>query len=139
MASRKVLSSGPDGALIDHGANRARVPRCAHGTTRPARSRAWFDAASKNGAPSVAAAGRAGRAGRASRRFCCRLAFSPRYAGEGWRSRHFWRGPRNGPKVYELWVESRILLELATEDMMANYTKTWQVDAMTTLMGRVAV
>lgn len=61
---------------------------------------------------------------------------------EGWRTRHFWRGPRNGPKVFELyefWVENRILLELATEDMMANYTKTWQVDAMTTLMGRVAV
>jgi hypothetical protein len=47
-------------------------------------------------------------------------------AREGWRTRHFWRGP--SPEVrlfelYEFWVENRVMLELATEDMLAAYTK----------------
>jgi hypothetical protein len=48
-------------------------------------------------------------------------------AREGWRTVHDWRGP--SPEVrlfelYELWVENRVLLEIATEDMVANYLKT---------------
>lgn len=42
---------------------------------------------------------------------------------EGWRVRHFWRGPETNPlfELYELWVENRIMLELATPDMLARY------------------
>jgi hypothetical protein len=44
-------------------------------------------------------------------------------AREGWRSQHFWRG--SGPQLrlfelYEFWIDSRVLLELATEDMLAS-------------------
>jgi hypothetical protein len=44
---------------------------------------------------------------------------------EGWRTRHFWRGPGEMKlfELYELWVENRILLELVTEDMVAAYVK----------------
>ncbi len=63
-------------------------------------------------------------------------------AREGWRTRHFWRGPRNGPKVFELyefWVENRTLLELVTEDMVPAYARTWQTEVMSGLVGRVEV
>ncbi len=46
-------------------------------------------------------------------------------AREGWRTRHFWRGP-NGTRLfelYELWVENRVMLELATEDMLSGYIR----------------
>jgi hypothetical protein len=46
-------------------------------------------------------------------------------AREGWRTRHFWRGPA-GMRVfelYEVWVENRVLLEVATEDMLAGYLR----------------
>src|SRR5262249_39955161 len=38
---------------------------------------------------------------------------------EGWRTRHFWRGPGNMRlfELYEVWVENRVLLEVMTEDM----------------------
>jgi hypothetical protein len=47
-------------------------------------------------------------------------------AREGWRTRHFWRGP--SPQVrlfelYEFWIENRVMLELATLDMLPAYTK----------------
>ena len=44
-------------------------------------------------------------------------------AREGWRTRHFWRGPGEVKlfELYEFWVENRIMLELATEDMLARY------------------
>jgi hypothetical protein len=47
-------------------------------------------------------------------------------AREGWRTRHFWRGP--SPEVrlfelYEFWIENRIMLELATSDMLPAYVK----------------
>ena len=46
-------------------------------------------------------------------------------AREGWRTRHFWRGPRGVRlfEVYEFWVENRVMLELATEDMLPAYVK----------------
>jgi hypothetical protein len=46
-------------------------------------------------------------------------------AREGWRTQHFWRGP-NGARLFELyefWVENRVMLEIATEDMLAGYLK----------------
>lgn len=47
-------------------------------------------------------------------------------AREGWRCIHFWRGP--SPEVrlfelYELWIENRILIEVATTDMLPAYVK----------------
>jgi hypothetical protein len=42
---------------------------------------------------------------------------------EGWRTEHFWRGPRGTRlfELYEFWVENRVMLELVTEDMLAPY------------------
>ena len=39
---------------------------------------------------------------------------------EGWRVKHFWRGPNDVKlfELYELWIENRIMLELATADML---------------------
>jgi hypothetical protein len=44
---------------------------------------------------------------------------------EGWRTRNFWRGPPGRPlfELYEFWVENRLMLEIATQDMLANYTR----------------
>jgi hypothetical protein len=47
-------------------------------------------------------------------------------AREGWRTRQFWRGP--SPEVrlfelYEFWIENRVMLELATPDMLPAYTR----------------
>lgn len=44
-------------------------------------------------------------------------------AREGWRTRHFWRGPPGVRlfELYEFWVENRVLLELATADMLPRY------------------
>jgi hypothetical protein len=44
-------------------------------------------------------------------------------AREGWRTRHFWRGPGDARlfELYEFWVENRVMLELVTEDMLAAY------------------
>ena len=46
-------------------------------------------------------------------------------AREGWRTKHFWRGPPNRPlfELYEFWVENRVMLELATQDMLPAYVK----------------
>ena len=44
-------------------------------------------------------------------------------AREGWRVLHSWRGPPGVRlfELYELWIENRIMLEVATEDMVAAY------------------
>lgn len=44
-------------------------------------------------------------------------------AREGWRTQHCWRGPPGARlfELYEFWVENRIMLELATEDMLPAY------------------
>jgi hypothetical protein len=46
-------------------------------------------------------------------------------AREGWRTRHFWRGPPGTRlfELYEFWVENRIMLELVTDDMLPAYTR----------------
>lgn len=46
-------------------------------------------------------------------------------AREGWRTRHFWRGPGSVRlfELYEFWVENRVMLELVTDDMIPAYVK----------------
>jgi hypothetical protein len=46
-------------------------------------------------------------------------------AREGWRTRHFWRGPPGVRlfELYEFWVENRVLLELVTPDMLDAYAR----------------
>jgi hypothetical protein len=57
---------------------------------------------------------------------------------EGWRVRHFWRGPGEVRifEVYEFWVENRILLELATPDMLARYVAIANGAAQRDLLAR---
>jgi len=59
-------------------------------------------------------------------------------AREGWRCFHSWRGP-NGTRLfelYELWVENRIMFELATEDMIASYVRIAKGSAQRELLAR---
>lgn len=44
-------------------------------------------------------------------------------AREGWRTRHFWRGPGDVRlfELYEFWVENRVMLELVTPEMAKPY------------------
>ncbi|HEY7640722.1 MAG TPA: hypothetical protein VH814_13440 [Steroidobacteraceae bacterium] len=46
-------------------------------------------------------------------------------AREGWRTCHFWRGPRGARlfELYEFWIENRVMLELVTQDMVPAYVK----------------
>jgi hypothetical protein len=57
-------------------------------------------------------------------------------AREGWRTRHFWRGPPGVRlfELYELWVENRVLLEVATEDMLPAYLKVANAAAQRELL-----
>jgi hypothetical protein len=57
---------------------------------------------------------------------------------EGWRVRHFWRGPAGVQlfELYELWVENRIMLELATPDMLAGYVTIARGSAQRELLAR---
>jgi len=57
-------------------------------------------------------------------------------AREGWRTRHFWRGPGTVRlfELYEFWVENRVMLELATEDMLPGYVKIANGDAQRALL-----
>lgn len=58
---------------------------------------------------------------------------------EGWTTRHFWRGPPGMKlfELYEMWVENRILLELATPDMLAGYVKIANGPAQRELLASV--
>jgi len=58
---------------------------------------------------------------------------------EGWRTKHFWRGPNSELRLFELyefWIENRIMLELATEDMVPDYVKIANGPAQRNLMER---
>lgn len=57
---------------------------------------------------------------------------------EGWRTRHYWRGPADVRlfELYELWVENRIMLELVTEDMLAAYVAIANGPAQRALLAR---
>ncbi len=59
-------------------------------------------------------------------------------AREGWRVRHFWRGPAGVKlfELYELWVENRVMLELATPDMVAAYVAVANGAAQRELLAR---
>jgi len=60
-------------------------------------------------------------------------------AREGWRTKHFWRGPTSEVRLFELyefWVENRIMLELATEEMVPDYVKIANGPAQEKLMAR---
>ena len=57
-------------------------------------------------------------------------------AREGWRTRHFWRGPPGLPlfELYEFWVENRVMLELATPDMLPAYVRITSAAAQRQLL-----
>jgi hypothetical protein len=58
---------------------------------------------------------------------------------EGWRCFHNWRGPK-GVKIfelYELWIENRVMLELATEDMLPNYVRIANGPAQQQMLGKM--
>ena len=61
---------------------------------------------------------------------------------EGWRTRYFGRGAPGQPPVFhviEFWVENRLMVEVATPDMLAEYTRMIRYDALDTHFGgRVA-
>jgi hypothetical protein len=61
-------------------------------------------------------------------------------AREGWRTQHFWRGPPGVKlfELYEFWVENRVLLEIATEDMLPAYTKVANAAAQQALLAGLA-
>ncbi len=57
---------------------------------------------------------------------------------EGWRVLHSWRGPPGVRlfELYELWIENRILIEVATEDMLASYLAIANGPAQRALLSR---
>jgi len=59
---------------------------------------------------------------------------------EGWRTRHYWRGPRGVRlfELYEMWIENRTLVELVTEDMLPAYVKIANGDAQRALLAKRA-
>jgi hypothetical protein len=61
-------------------------------------------------------------------------------AREGWRTRHYWRGPRGVKlfELYEMWIENRTLLELVTEDMLPAYVKIANGEAQRMLLAKRA-
>lgn len=61
-------------------------------------------------------------------------------AREGWRTRHFWRGPGSVRlfELYEFWVENRVVLELVTEDMLPAYVAIANGAAQRELLARRA-
>ena len=61
-------------------------------------------------------------------------------AREGWRTRHFWRGPGGARlfELYEFWIENRTMLELVTEDMLPRYVAIANGAAQRELLARRA-
>jgi len=60
---------------------------------------------------------------------------------EGWRTKNLWRGP--SPEVrlfelYEFWIENRIMLELATEDMLPNYIRLTTSEAQHAMLAKMS-
>jgi hypothetical protein len=62
-------------------------------------------------------------------------------AREGWRTRHFWRGPRGLQlfELYEFWIENRVMLELVTQDMVAAYVKIANGPAQRALLAELRI
>jgi hypothetical protein len=59
-------------------------------------------------------------------------------AREGWRTLNCWRGPPGNPlfELYEFWIENRVMLELATLDMLPNYTRVSSPEAQRALLAK---
>ena len=59
-------------------------------------------------------------------------------AREGWRTRHFWRGPPGVQlfELYEVWIDNRVLFELVTEDMLPAYVKIANGPAQRALLAK---
>ncbi len=55
---------------------------------------------------------------------------------EGWRTKHFWRGPGAVKlfELYEFWVENRVMLELATEEMLPAYVRIANAESQRRLL-----
>jgi hypothetical protein len=62
-------------------------------------------------------------------------------AREGWRTRHFWRGPRGMQlfELYEFWIENRVMLEFVTQDMVAAYAKIANGPAQRALLAEMRI
>jgi hypothetical protein len=50
---------------------------------------------------------------------------------EGWRALRCWRGPPGRPsfELVEFWIENRVMVEIATPDMLPNYLRAATVEA----------
>lgn len=60
---------------------------------------------------------------------------------EGWRTRLFGRGAPGQPPVFhviEFWIENRIMVEVATPDMVAEYTQAMQPSKLAEVFPSVA-
>jgi hypothetical protein len=60
---------------------------------------------------------------------------------EGWRTRYFGRGAPDQPPAFhviEFWVENRLMVEVATPDMLAEYTRMIRYEALDAHFGRRA-
>jgi hypothetical protein len=60
-------------------------------------------------------------------------------AREGWRTRHFWRGPSPQMRLfelYEMWIENRVMLELTTEDMLPAYVRLARGESQRAILAR---
>ena len=60
---------------------------------------------------------------------------------EGWRTRYFGRGAPGQPPAFhviEFWLENRLMVEVATPDMVAEYTRMIRYDALDVHFGNRA-
>ena len=60
---------------------------------------------------------------------------------EGWRTRYFGRGAPGQPPAFhviEFWVENRLMVEVATPDMLAEYTRMIRPEALDAHFGQRA-
>ena len=57
---------------------------------------------------------------------------------EGWRTRYFGRGAPGQPPVFhviEFWIENRLMVEVATPDMLAEYTRMIRYESLDAQFG----
>ncbi len=62
-------------------------------------------------------------------------------AREGWRTRYFGRGAPGQPPVFhviEFWLENRVMVEVATPDMVEEYTRIIRYDTLDSVFGNRA-
>lgn len=63
-------------------------------------------------------------------------------AREGWRTRYFGRGAPGQPPAFhviEFWVENRVMIEVATPDMVEEYTSIISLDVLEQHFGSPAL